>query len=569
MAENEPNPGPSKENVQTPIDPDEAAAAIKEVSEAMAILPKRRFGCLGRTAKYGAVLLVLFGVFVYWNFLRTPRLRISKETTHIIEPLTSDGTRVDYIAALEQDYYPPEMKTDNNGYRLIIRALGAAADDGSEGETSSNTEARSAEIHEKLGLDPAIEPTITYQEPWDYLKEYGERLGVEETRVSEWYERLHEPSAFDDLPMMAAWLAENVSALDLLGKAARKPVFCMPMIRTDETAMFAATSELQRMRSFARSLLTRCNYRIATGDIDGAMHDLITCKRLGRHVRHQRLGVGGLMGIAIEGIADSIRIAATRESQPTEEQLRRLVDELKALPPRQDLDEMLLAERYNTLDCLQAMAHGEQSLDDLFSDWEVFETLELGVAASLSVDWNIVLRWANAEYDDLDRIEVWQPPRPLSLSDLFIGVRSRRVADCVARLYAPGRATREANRRSNCCGNLHRITLAMLIYERRHGTLPPAYTVDAAGNPLHSWRVLLLPYLGEDELYGKLRLDEPWDSEHNRRFHDADLAIYRCPSAELTPGRNTYSVVVGEKTPFQAAKGKSLDDFGMNLILVV
>ena len=57
--------------------------------------------------------------------------------------------------------------------------------------------------------------------------------------------------------------------------------------------------------------------------------------------------------------------------------------------------------------------------------------------------------------------------------------------------------------------------------------------------------------------------------EHNRRFHDAAPAIYQCPSAELAPGQTTYSVVVGEKTAFQAAEGKSLDDFGMNLILVV
>ena len=158
----------------------------------------------------------------------------------------------------------------------------------------------------------------------------------------------------------------------------------------------------------------------------------------------------------------------------------------------------------------------------------------------------------------------------LSLGNLFIGVRSRRVADAVAGLCMPAfQAIREANRRSNCVGNLHRITLAMLIYEREHGTLPPAYTVDADGNPLHSWRVLLLPYLGEEELYGKLRLDEPWDSEHNRQFHDAALAIYQCPSAELAPGQTTYSVVVGENTAFQAGEGKSLDDFGMNLILVV
>ena len=163
-----------------------------------------------------------------------------------------------------------------------------------------------------------------------------------------------------------------------------------------------------------------------------------------------------------------------------------------------------------------------------------------------------------------------QPPKLLSLGNLFIGVRSRRVADLWPACACPAiQASREANRRSNCVDNLRRITLAMLIYEREHGTLPPAYTVDADGNPLHSWRVLLLPYLGKAELYGKLRLDEPWDSQHNRQFHDAAVPVYQCPSADLKPGQTAYSVVVGENTAFQAGKGKSLDDFGMNLILVV
>ncbi|MHB9078993.1 MAG: DUF1559 family PulG-like putative transporter [Pirellulaceae bacterium] len=73
------------------------------------------------------------------------------------------------------------------------------------------------------------------------------------------------------------------------------------------------------------------------------------------------------------------------------------------------------------------------------------------------------------------------------------------------------------------------------MYQHEHGTLPPAYTVNAEGQPLHSWRVLLLPYLGQQELYGKLRLDEPWDSEHNRQFQDAAPNIYQCPSAKLQP----------------------------------
>ena len=116
--------------------------------------------------------------------------------------------------------------------------------------------------------------------------------------------------------------------------------------------------------------------------------------------------------------------------------------------------------------------------------------------------------------------------------------------------------------------HLRRITLAMLMYERDHGTLPPAF--HRRQRPASSQlRVSLLPYLGQSELYGKIRLDEPWNSQHNRQFHADAPAIYRCPSAKLAAGLTTYSVVVGKKSAFEAGQGKSLDKFGVRLVLVV
>jgi hypothetical protein len=180
------------------------------------------------------------------------------------------------------------------------------------------------------------------------------------------------------------------------------------------------------------------------------------------------------------------------------------------------------------------------------------------------------MRRVNARYDS-DNLEALAPAPPLSsLAGLFIGLRSRHVGDRAFTLSIPDIvAVRDDNDLMECAENLLRITLAMLMYEREHGCLPPAYTVDADGQPLHSWRVLLLPYLGQQYLYDKLHLDEPWDSDHNRPFHAATPAIYQCPSALLTPSDTTYSVVVGQRTAFAPGTGKSLDDFGTNLILIV
>lgn len=565
MAEDKPNPEPSEENAQTPVDPRKAAEAVREVQEAMAILPKKRLGCLGRFAKYGVVVLALFAVFVYWNFLRTPALVISEETTYITEPLTGDGTRVDYIAALEKDLYPPQMKTDDNGYRLMVRALGEIA----EGEPEA---AHSAQVYEQLGLEPAIEPTMSYIDTHEFLRQYCAAEGLDEEEVDRLYDKAYPPWTLDDLPMMGPWLRRNGPVLDLLGEAVRRPAFCFPLVQPDEGGTLGeaiAWREIHETRSFARMLHTRAQYRIGTGDIDGAIDDVITCNRLGRRAESHGTLIERLVGIAVEGIAAAVGVAAVRESQPTEEQLQRLVRELSALPPRPDMDRCWLTERYLTLDSLQTMAVGGESLAGLFSVWDDIDEFRPPFAEYVSLDWNIIMRRVNAQFDDPGNIQEVPPPPLLSLRNLFIGARSRRVADSVAGLCTPVfAAVHEASRRSHCVGNLRRITLAMLLYERQHGALPPAHTVDAQGNPLHSWRVLLLPYLGEEELHGKLRLDEPWDSRHNRRFHDRALAVYQCPSTELRPGRTTYSVVVGAKTAFRAAEVKSLDDFGMTLMLV-
>lgn len=71
------------------------------------------------------------------------------------------------------------------------------------------------------------------------------------------------------------------------------------------------------------------------------------------------------------------------------------------------------------------------------------------------------------------------------------------------------RSGRDAARRVMCKDNLHQIGIALHNYHEQHGSFPPAYTTDQNGKPLHSWRVLLLPYLDRPNLYQQIRLDEP------------------------------------------------------------
>ena len=114
----------------------------------------------------------------------------------------------------------------------------------------------------------------------------------------------------------------------------------------------------------------------------------------------------------------------------------------------------------------------------------------------------------------------------------------------VALLLPAVQAGREAARRAQCVNNIKQIVLAIHCYHDATGVFPPLYTVDANGKPLHSWRVLLLPYLEQTALYEQIRLDEPWDSEHNRQFHNVVILPYACPS---NPGGScSYSAIAGE-----------------------
>ena len=131
----------------------------------------------------------------------------------------------------------------------------------------------------------------------------------------------------------------------------------------------------------------------------------------------------------------------------------------------------------------------------------------------------------------------------------------------VALLLPAVQAAREAARRMQCSNNMKQLGLAMHMYHDTRKTFPPAYTVDKNGNPLHSWRVLILPFIEQNALYSQIRLDEPWDSEYNSQFHDAMIAAFQCPSNRyVEPGANCcYTAVIGKDTVFPpGGKGISM-----------
>lgn len=99
----------------------------------------------------------------------------------------------------------------------------------------------------------------------------------------------------------------------------------------------------------------------------------------------------------------------------------------------------------------------------------------------------------------------------------------------VFRVLPTVQVVKDISNTSSCFGNLRRIGRAVLDYEADHGTFPPAYLADEDGQPIHSWRVLILPYLDRQDLYDEYDFDEPWNGPNNSLLAGRIGDLYRCP----------------------------------------
>jgi hypothetical protein len=108
---------------------------------------------------------------------------------------------------------------------------------------------------------------------------------------------------------------------------------------------------------------------------------------------------------------------------------------------------------------------------------------------------------------------------------------------------------------------LKKIVKAMDDYHAEHGHYPPAAVYGKDGQPLLSWRVLLLPYMGEKDLYAKFKLDEPWDSLGNKKLISQMPKWYR-PSMmfRAQKGKAVDRLLTGPGTVFEGTKGVSKDE---------
>ncbi len=132
------------------------------------------------------------------------------------------------------------------------------------------------------------------------------------------------------------------------------------------------------------------------------------------------------------------------------------------------------------------------------------------------------------------------------------------------------------NHRHNSMNSQKQIALAMHNFHDSYGHFPPQALADANGKRLLSWRVLILPYLDQANLYNEFHLDEPWDSEHNIKLVARIPAVLKSsglPIEKAEPGKTRFVAPLTKDSAFGRIGGgvrvQDMTDGTSNSLMIV
>ena len=134
-------------------------------------------------------------------------------------------------------------------------------------------------------------------------------------------------------------------------------------------------------------------------------------------------------------------------------------------------------------------------------------------------------------------------------------------------------AVNRTSQRRQLANNLKQLAIALHNYHDANGKFPTAAIYSKEGQPLLSWRVEILPFLDQNQLYKQFHRDEPWDSEHNKTLIARMPAVFGGQGLGNTNGKTRILAPVGPAMMFtgtpQAVLLKEVTDGTSNTILLV
>ncbi|HBT75803.1 MAG TPA: hypothetical protein DEB39_02510, partial [Planctomycetaceae bacterium] len=161
--------------------------------------------------------------------------------------------------------------------------------------------------------------------------------------------------------------------------------------------------------------------------------------------------------------------------------------------------------------------------------------------------------WIMSEKADMNASDLPTLPIPKELIDTVLGAIDIRIEEKSGNLLRTGlrnidewktrfhilvQNVRDYQYREEVANRMRWIVRGVTRYIQEHKQFPPMTIKSADGRPLLSWRVAILPMLGEEELYKQFKRDEPWDSEANKPLLEKMPAVFAMPLKEGVAARN-------------------------------
>jgi RNA polymerase sigma factor (sigma-70 family) len=151
-------------------------------------------------------------------------------------------------------------------------------------------------------------------------------------------------------------------------------------------------------------------------------------------------------------------------------------------------------------------------------------------------------------------------PHPQPVPEVPAATQPVPAAQTATPAQQPANKDRVANQaQANKSKNrLKQILIAFHAHAQTYGAVLPHDITDLDGKPLLSWRVAILPFIEEAQLYSEFKLNEPWDSEHNKKLLTRMPPVYRVGFEPKGETKTYCQVFAGPETPFETGKKISL-----------
>ncbi len=446
-----------------------------------------------RRALFAAPLLLLL-LAAWWPFTK---VRLGRDTTYVTSPLAADGLPNFSLAIL--DKYRTGVTNENNAARPFWQAIGPRDLGPGEYEAICKDLNLEIDLTGPFLVDVADRDTAQRLNKW-----IAEQTGGSDQATAEDAEMfLRTPfdaaSSFktrpwtdEQLPPLAAWLAENQRPLDLLVEASRRPRFFSPppnaLLDPNASVIDLELPHAEFVRDAVRSLSTRAMNRLGHGDHVQAWQDVLACWRLGQLVGNGPTLTEAFVGISTRAGAMNATLAILDSPDLPHETAQEILRDLQSLESRHSIVESVnVAERLSLIDSGLRVTTGRLG--------GVGDPAAASMKQLSAFDANHLLQSTNAFFDRTAAVVAlneWQirddeldkhfseldSSTQKSWFDLVHATfssakRSQIIGNNFLQLTAPAlRAAVDAHKRDECNLILVRVAAALAIYRNEYGVYP-------------------------------------------------------------------------------------------------